>query len=521
MHCFVRIGEEIIRERRFGSLNAMGDKERKLILIGVLLATFLAAIEGTVTGPAGPAIVGDFQGIQWLSWIFTAYLLAMAVTTPIFGKISDLFGRKPVFIGGAAVFLLGSLLCGISQSMEQLIIFRAIQGIGAGALIPMTFTIIGDIYSIKERAKTQGLLSSVWGISSLVGPLLGGYVVDYLSWRWVFVFNLPFGLLAMYFIIRYLKEEKVRRKTQIDVAGVLLFAAGMGALLFGLTMGGQNLPWTSPLLLAILGAAVVLLIVFIVVERRAPEPMLPLELFRVRNIAVSTGANLLVSTLIIGLSTYVPLWVQGVSGKSAALSGLLLAPMSVGWVFGSIAGGRMILRSGARRTGMLGLSLIAIGAIGLIFLGADSSQWFLLFLMTVCGVGFGYASTVFTIIAQSSVEHEQRGASTALNTFTRSLGQTVGVAIFGTWLNLNIDKLLAKQPGVEVTGNDINKLLNPHAGSELPTDVWSSLRGALEGGLHSLFIVMAVFAVVSFVISFGLRSGVPSSSEEGLSLKKA
>ena len=502
-------------------MKSPGATERKLILIGVLLATFLAAIEGTVTGPAGPAIVGEFQGMQWLSWIFTAYLLAMAVTTPIFGKLSDLIGRKPVFIGGAAVFLLGSLLCGISQSMEQLILFRGIQGIGAGALIPMTFTIIGDIYSLKERAKTQGLLSSVWGISSLVGPLLGGYVVDYLSWRWVFVFNLPFGLLSILFITRYLKEDRIRRKVKVDVAGVLLFAAGVGALLFGLTAGGQNLAWTSPLLLVILGAAVLLLVMFLFVERRAPEPMLPLSLFSIRNIAVSTGANLLVSTLIIGLSTYVPLWVQGVFGKSAALSGLLLAPMSVGWTFGSIAGGRMILRAGSRQTGMLGLALIAVGAVGLTFMTADSSQLLLLGLMLFCGVGFGYASTVFTIIAQSSVEHEQRGASTALNTFTRSLGQTVGVAIFGSWLNLTIDRRLADQPGSSATGEDINKLLNPHSGSTLTGEAWNSLHGALEGGLHSLFIVMAIFAVLSLIISSGLRKGVPSITEEKPLLKKA
>ncbi|ETT67727.1 MFS transporter [Paenibacillus odorifer] len=502
-------------------MKSTGDLERKLILIGVLLATFLAAIEGTVTGPAGPAIVGEFQGMQWLSWIFTSYLLAMAITTPIFGKISDLFGRKPVFMWGAAVFLLGSLLCGISQSMEQLILFRAIQGIGAGALIPMTFTIIGDIYSIEERAKTQGLLSSVWGISSLVGPLLGGYVVDYLSWRWVFVFNLPFGLLAMVFIARYLKEEKVRRKAQIDVAGVLLFAAGMGALLFSLSTGGQNLEWTSPLLIATLSVAVILLVLFFFVERRAPEPMLPLGLFSNRNIAVSTGANLLVSTLIIGLSTYVPLWVQGVSGKSAAISGLLLAPMSVGWMFGSIAGGRMILKAGSRRTAMLGLIMIAAGAIGLAFLTGESSQLLLLCLMLVCGVGFGYSSTVFTIIAQSSVAYEQRGASTALNAFTRSLGQTVGVAIFGSWLNLNIDKLLRKQPDSNISGDDINKLLGSHAGTNLSGEVSNSLRDALEGGLHSLFIVMAVFAVLSLIISWGLRKGVPSVEDATSSLKKA
>ncbi|MCL6603270.1 MAG: MFS transporter [Paenibacillus sp.] len=491
----------------------MKETERKLILTGVLLATFLAAIEGTVTGPAGPAIVGDFQGVQWLSWIFTAYLLAMAITTPIFGKVSDLFGRKPVFIGGVIVFLLGSLLCGVSQSMQQLIIFRAIQGFGAGALIPMTFTIIGDIYSIKERAKTQGMLSSVWGISSLVGPLLGGYVVDYLSWRWVFVFNLPFGLLSIVFIARYLKEDKVRRKAKIDVAGTLLFAAGMGALLFGLTTGGQSLSWSSPLLLAILSAAVLLLAMFLKVERRASEPMLPLGLFSIRNIAVSTGANLLVSTLIIGLSTYVPLWVQGVSGKSAALSGLLLAPMSVGWMFGSIAGGRMILRSGSRRTAMLGLAMISAGAVGLAFMLEDSSQIYLLGLMLISGIGFGYASTVFTIIAQSSVGHELRGSSTALNSFTRSLGQTIGVALFGSWLNFNMDRLLKTQPGSGVTGEDINQLLNPQTGKSLSPAVSQSLHSALEGGLHLLFIVMAVIALLSLFISWGLRSTVPSTSE--------
>ena len=487
-----------------------GQKERKLILTGVLLATFLAAIEGTVTGPAGPAIVGDFQGVQWLSWIFTAYLLAMAITTPIFGKISDLFGRKPVFIGGVIVFLLGSLLCGISQSMEQLIVFRALQGLGAGALIPMTFTIIGDIYSIKERAKTQGMLSSVWGISSLVGPLLGGYVVDYLSWRFVFVFNLPFGLLSIVFISRYLKEDVVRRKTKIDVAGALLFASGMGALLFGLTTGGQSLAWASPLLLTLLSAAVILLAVFLWVEFRVSEPMLPLGLFSIRNIAVSTGANLLVSTLIIGLSTYVPLWVQGVSGKSAALSGLLLAPMSVGWMFGSIAGGRMILRSGSRKTAMLGLAMISFSAVGLVFMSEGSSPIFLLCLMFICGIGFGYVSTVFTIIAQSSVGQELRGSSTALNTFTRSLGQTVGVALFGSWLNFNIDRLLANEPGSGVTGEDINKLMNPQTGNNLPPAVGESLHSALEGGLHSLFIVMAAIAVLSLLISWGLRSTVPS-----------
>ncbi|MNC24740.1 Multidrug resistance protein 3 [compost metagenome] len=248
--------------------------------------------------------------------------------------------------------------------------------------------------------------------------------------------------------------------------------------------------------------------------------MLPLGLFSIRNIAVSTGANLLVSTLIIGLTTYVPLWVQGVSGESAALSGLLLAPMSVGWMLGSIAGGRMILRSGSRRTGVLGLALIVLGAGGLVFMTADSSQLLLLSLMLACGVGFGYASIVFTIIAQSSVEHSQRGASTALNTFTRSLGQTVGVAIFGSWLNLNIKWRLDESPGSAAAGTDINQLLHPQGESALSNEAWISLKGALEGGLHSLFVVMAVFAVLSLLITFGLRKGLPSVKEERGALKE-
>ncbi|AIQ62283.1 DSBA oxidoreductase [Paenibacillus stellifer] len=488
--------------------------ERGLILTGVLLATFLAAIEGTVTGPAGPAIVGDFEGMQWLSWIFTAYLLAMAVTTPIFGKVSDLFGRKPVFLGGTAVFLAGSLLCGMSGSMEQLVAFRALQGIGAGALIPMTFTIIGDTYSIEERAKTQGLLSSVWGISSLVGPLLGGYVVEYLSWRWVFVFNLPFGLLAMLFIARFLKEKNVRRKTQIDGWGVLLFAVGMSALLFALSTGGQTYPWSSPLIITALAGAVVLLALFLAVERRVPEPMLPLNLFRVRNIAYSTGANLLVSTLIIGLSTYVPLWVQGVDGGSAAMSGLLLAPMSVGWMFGSVAGGRMILRAGSRRTAMLGLALIVAGAAGLALLSQGTPEFWLLLLTLLCGVGFGYCSTVFTIIAQSSVGREMRGASTALNTFTRSLGQTVGVAVFGSWLNLRIATLLENSASAGVSAEDVNRLLNGGEGASPAGSTNGILRTALEGGLHSLFLMMAVIAALSLLIAWGLHTGIPSQELE-------
>ncbi|WP_429372476.1 MDR family MFS transporter [Paenibacillus sp. DS2015] len=485
-------------------------------MVGILLSTFMAAIEGTVTGPAGPAIVSNFGGMQLMSWIFTAYLLTMAVTTPIFGKISDIYGRKPVFLIGSLLFIIGSLLCGFSQSMEQLIVFRAIQGIGAGALIPVTFTIIGDIYPIEERSKVQALLSSVWGISSLVGPLLGGYFVDYWSWRWIFGFNVPFGILSILLIARYLPKHNVKRETKIDFAGAITFTIGMTVLLFSLATGGQYYEWNSPLLIGCLFIAVIFIILFFIVEKRAQEPMIPLKLFRIRDIAVSAGANLLISSLLIGLTTYTPLWIQGVMGRNATFSGLAMAPMSIGWMLGSVAGAKLLLTAGSRKTTMIGIGGIVIGALGLAMMTGDTPSYILLTFTFIYGIGFGYSSTVFTIIAQSSVGYNLRGSSTALNTFVRSLGQTIGVAVFGSWINLKIVALLNDNPETtgSVTQEDINRLLTPEGSEQVPASLWSAMRHVMEGSLHSLFIVMAVIAVISFFIVMGLRNVPPSPEKE-------
>ncbi|MGN7360767.1 MDR family MFS transporter [Paenibacillus sp. SAF-054] len=490
--------------------------QRKFILIGILVSTFLSAIEGTVTGPAGPAIISSFGGMKLLSWIFTAFLLTMAVSTPVFGKISDLYGRKPVFQIGSLLFVIGSLLCSFSQNMEQLIIFRAIQGIGAGAIVPVTFTIIGDVYRIEERAKIQGLISSVWGISSLIGPLVGGYFVDYLNWRWIFGFNVPFGFASMWLIARYFHESREpREKTQVDVAGAATFTIGMTALLFALATGGQYFSWTSPLLIACFILAVLFLAAFIYIESRAAEPMLPLRLFRIRDISVSTVASMLTSALLIGLTTYTPLWIQGVMGKNATMSGLTMAPMSIGWLFGSVFGSRLILTAGSRRTTVIGLAGIVIGAAGLAFIGGSTPHYILLVYTFIYGLGFGYSNTVFTIIAQSSVGYSLRGASTALNTFVRSLGQTVGVAVFGTFINLSIAGRIAGQPGLEnVKQEEVNQLLTPEGSASMPQELWSQLKHILEGSLHSLYVVMAVIAVISLITVLALRNTVPSSEEE-------
>ncbi|WP_068614204.1 MDR family MFS transporter [Paenibacillus tuaregi] len=489
--------------------------KRSYILAGLLLSTFLAAIEGTVIGPAGPRIVGELGGAQLLSWVFTAYLLTMSVTTPIFGKMSDLYGRKMVFVVGSVLFLGGSLLCGFATSMEQLIIFRAIQGIGAGGLIPVTFTIIGDIYSIEERAKVQGYISSVWGISSLVGPLLGGYVVDAFNWRWVFGFNIPFGLLSLVFIIKYLDENIEKKKVKIDIAGAITFTIGVAALLFGLAAGGQQLAWDSPLLIVIFAVAVVSLVLFFVVEKRAEEPLVPLKLFKYRDIAYSNIASLLASALLIGLTSYFPLWVQGVLRENATRSGLLLAPMSVSWLVGSVIGGRWIVSHGSRITSIIGLLFIVVGAGGMAFVTDETPEYVLMLWNALYGLGFGFSFTVFTIIAQSSVGFSLRGASTALNSFVKSLGQTIGVAVFGVLINQHIADAAeaSRKQGNMVSQNDINKLLSPEEVADLPKELWNTLRHFLEGGLHLLFIIMAVIAIIGTISVLGLHNKPPGSEE--------
>lgn len=489
--------------------------QRNYILIGLLLSTFLAAIEGTVIGPAGPRIVGDFGGVELLSWVFTAYLLTMAVSTPIFGKISDLYGRKPVFIIGSVLFLAGSLLSGLSQGMEQLILFRAVQGIGAGALTPVTFTIIGDIYSIEERAKVQGWISSVWGISSLVGPLLGGYFVDSLNWRWVFGFNVPFGLLSLFFIMKHFKEHVEKRKVTIDIPGAVTFTIGVTALLFGLATGGQQFAWNSPVLIGIFAVALIALILFFVVERRAEEPLVPLKLFRIRDIAYSNLASLISSALLIGLTSYLPLWVQGVLGKNATVSGLILAPMSLSWMLGSVLGARWIISRGSRMTSFIGMTIIAAAAVGMAFMNEHTPIYILMILNAFYGIGFGFSFAVFTIIAQSSVHYHLRGASNALNSFVKSIGQTVAVTVFGMLINLGIVARLpeAAPGGAAVTQEDINNLLSPEKVHLLPQDLWEQLKHTLSGSLGFLYMVMAVIAVIGLLTSLGLRSRAPEPEE--------
>jgi len=476
---------------------------RRNVTIAVMVATFLTAMDSTVVSTAMPTIVSDLGGIRLISWVFAVYLLTSSVTAPIWGKLSDLFGRKLIFQIGTSIFLLGSILSGASASMDQLIFFRAFQGIGAGAVFPITLTIIGDIYKLEQRARMQGMFSAVWGIAGILGPLVGGFFVDTLSWRWIFYINIPVGLLSMALIWVFLQEEFERRPHKIDYLGAATFAASVTSLLYALLSGGQTIAWDSPLEFTLFAAFVVFLALFILIEVKAPEPMLPLSLFTLRAISVSNVASLFASAVMIGLSVYLPLWIQGIQGHSATSAGLTLAPMSIGWPIGSTLCGRIMFRLNPRRSSVLGAACVLIAAVWLATVAPSTPYVVLVVIMLIVGFGFGFAMTIFTVLVQSAVGWNLRGAATASNQFVRSLGQTLGVAGFGTWFNSALLHPSAVEAGRLPAGTTIgvfNQLVNPAFAAHLPPSLLPVLRSILASALHSVFVVMAVLAAVCFAV---------------------
>ncbi|OIJ12846.1 MFS transporter [Anaerobacillus arseniciselenatis] len=450
------------------------NRYQRNITIALIIATFLAAIEVTVISTAMPVITSDLGGLDLISWVFAIYLLTYAVMTPIFGKLADLFGRKKIFITGATLFLIGSALCGLSQSMEQLILFRALQGVGAGALMPMTFTIVGDVFKYEQRAKVQAIIGSIWGIAGIFGPLVGGFFVDYLTWNWIFYINIPFGLISMHLIGKYLEEKIEKRKRSIDYGGAITFIIGASALLYALLSGGNEIAWNDSIMIVLFGVAFVFLFIFIIVQLKVKEPMVPFHLFKNRHLLIVNLSGLLLGAILIGLTAYLPLWVQGVLLLAATASGLTLIPMSLGWPLGAFISGRIIVRVGTKPISLVGVILIALGTFALTFITSTTSNVFLVIVMFFIGLGFGLSFTVFTVIVQSSVDWNNRGAAASSNAFLRTLGQTLGIAVLGAVLNQHI-------------GGHTNN----------GTNVAPEL---LAAGLHSVFIILAVIATVCAIL---------------------
>ncbi|CCQ17847.1 Drug resistance efflux protein [Rhodococcus sp. AW25M09] len=413
--------------------------ERGPILIALMLSSSLVALDATIIATAVLTIVDDLGGFAQFPWLFSIYLLAQAVSVPLYGKLADLFGRKKIMLFGIAVFCIGSILCGLAWSMPALIVFRAVQGLGAGAVQPMAITIAGDIYTLAERAKVQGYLASVWAISSVLGPALGGIFSEFLSWRWIFFVNIPLCALAAFMLLRKFEEAAVvRTKPKIDYLGAGLLAVGATMVLLGLLEGGQSWAWGSPISIAIFVGGFVLLGIFAWVESRAEEPILPLWVFTRRVLVVSSLISLLVGALILGLTSYVPTFVQGVFGTGAIIAGFSLSTLTLGWPIAASQSGRVYLRFGFRTTALVGGSLGVVGAVLATLLDAESQIWNVAAACFVIGLGMGLIASPTLIAAQSSVDWSERGVVTSTNMFARSIGSAVGVAVFGAIVNARV-----------------------------------------------------------------------------------
>jgi multidrug resistance protein len=404
------------------------------VLLAVMLSTALVALDATIVATAVPSIVRDLGGFRQFPWLFSVYLLTQAATVPVNGKLADLFGRKPLMYYGIAVFLLGSVVCAAAWSMPVLILARGLQGLGAGAVQPVGMTVIGDIYSLRERAKVQGYVASVWGISSVVGPTLGGVFSQLLSWRFIFWVNIPLCLLAAWMLRRF-SEQVGRSRAKVDYAGAVLLTLATTLVVLGLLEGGQAWSWSAWQTPVVFGSAVLLLVVFVLVERAAVEPVLPMWVFTSRTLVVTCAVSFLVGGLVLGLSSYVPTLGQEVVGASAIASGFTLAALSLGWPVAAALSGRLYLTVGFRVTGMLGVALALAGAVVLVAVSPAGALWHVAVACLLIGFGMGWVASPALVVAQSSVAWGQRGVATATNMFGRSVGSAVGVAIFGAVVN--------------------------------------------------------------------------------------
>ena len=414
--------------------------ERGPVLLSLMLATALVALDSTIIATASSSIASDLGHFQQLPWLFSVYLLAQAVSVPIYGRLADVLGRKRLLLVGIGLFLLGSVLCGAAWSMPVLIAARVVQGLGAGAVLPVSMTITSDIYTLEERAKTQGYLASVWGISSVVGPTLGGFFSEIDAWRWIFWINVPLALVAAAMLVRSYHEHRTagERRERIDFLGAGLLSGGTTALLLGLLEGGTTWAWDSGASIAIFVAAAVLLAAFIVVELRVEQPIFSLALLRRRVVAASTIASLVIGVVVLGLSTYVPIYAQDVLGVSALVAGFALAALTLGWPISASQAGRFYLRWGFRVTSVIGASLVLLGAVLTMSLGAASPVWVVGLFCFVIGAGMGLTAVPTLIAAQSSAAHNERGAVTGTNMFARSMGSAIGVAVFGAVVNAHV-----------------------------------------------------------------------------------
>jgi EmrB/QacA subfamily drug resistance transporter len=501
-------------------------KRRGLLIIGLMIAMLFGALDQTIVGTAMPRIVGDLGGLSLMAWLTTAYMLTSTVVVPIAGKLADLIGRRMVYVTGLVIFIVASALCGTAHNMTWLIIFRALQGIGGGIMMPMAMIIIGDIFTGKERGKWMGVFGGIFGLSSVIGPQVGGWIVDALNWRWVFYINLPVGILAAVVIALALPKHKNEGKVIFDIPGMVTMIIGVVSMLLALTFGGVDYEWSSWQIIGLFAVAVVALVSFGIIESRAREPILPIRLFKNRAFSTINGVGFLMAVGMFGAIMFIPLFMQGIVGVSASSSGTIMTPMMITMIVTSIIGGQLVYKIGVKSQMIIGMAVMAIGFWMLTTMGLETTKLYASGITMVLGLGMGLVMQLLTLALQESFPKSEMGVVTSSSQFFRSIGGTLGMTVLGAVMNSQSSKTLATdlepilkqapdKTGMVAQMTDkihsdpqsiYSMLLSPALKAKLPAEFVNTvspiLKHSMIFSLHTVFWVGLAFILVGTVVTF-------------------
>lgn len=502
---------------------------RGLLITGLIIAMLFSALDNTIVGTAMPRIVGDLGGFSLMTWLTTAYMLTSTTVVPIAGKLADLLGRRTVYLAGLLIFILSSMLCGLAQTMEQLIWFRALQGIGGGIMMPMAMIIIGDMFTGKQRAKWQGVFGGIFGLSSVIGPQVGGWIVDSMNWHWIFFINLPVGILATIFIAMGLRGQRAQGPVKFDMAGMITMIIGIVTLLLALTFGGKEYAWGSWQIIGMFAVSAVSLLAFVLIETRTSEPILPVRLFKNRTFTVVNSIGFLMSVGMFGAIMFVPLFMQGIVGISASASGTVMTPLMITMIAASMIGGQLVHKIGVKIQMVIGMIVMAAGFLLLTTMNIDTTKLTASGIMVVLGLGMGLVMPLLTLTLQETFPKSELGVVTSSSQFFRQIGGTFGMTILGVVMNSKSDELLSLQlvPKLKQLPDQAagiadqlaetihtnpqglySTLLNPETLAQFPKTLADQIvpivKNALIESLHSVFWFGLVFVLLGVLLTLTL-----------------